>query len=88
MNEYSNVSCDFYDELLQIIKQNKLVSIDYEDSKRNFHKIEIKLKTIITKDKAEFLVLENDIEIRLDYLHKVGEVINPDVFSKGQSCSG
>ena len=87
MNKYENVSCEFYDELLEIVRAGQKVQIDYQDQKRKFYKIEALVIDVITKEKEEFLILEGYEPIRLDYLHKVGKAISDSVLSRGNSCS-
>jgi transcriptional antiterminator Rof (Rho-off) len=87
MSKYENVGCEFYDQLLEIVKAGQKVQIDYQDEDRKFYKIEALAIDVITKDKEEFLILEGFEPIRLDYLHKVGKAISDSVLNRGNSCS-
>ena len=88
MTKYQVVGCEFYDELLEIIRAKEVVQIDYQDEQRNIFKLFAKPVDVITRNKEEFLILENEPEIRLDYLHKVGNAISNIVLDQGNSCGG
>lgn len=88
MSKYYPIDCNFYDELLQIITKKQKVWIDYQDENRKFYKIEALPIDAVTKDKAEFLILEDGQEIRMDYLHKVGSAVATNVLDRGNSCAG
>lgn len=87
MSKYENVGCEFYDQLLEIVKEGQKVQIDYQDEHRKFFKIEALAIDVITKEKEEFLILDGFEPIRLDYLHKVGKAISDTVLNRGNSCS-
>lgn len=67
---YQPVSCDFYDELTWIVLQNKPVVITYLQDMVPITTLVI-LRDIQTKNKAEYVITDSGLEIRLDYLVEV-----------------
>lgn len=67
MNDYTPISCSFYDELEALATIKELVVIEYY-ADNNPLKISGKITNLYTKQKEEFVELNNDIIIRLDKL--------------------
>lgn len=70
---YKNVSCDFYDSLEIFATYHTPLLILYVDENGNEISIETIIKTLITKDKSEYLLTHNDVLIRLDKIILIAE---------------
>ena len=70
---YQCVSCNFYDELEAYANLRKKVHIHYLGKGSVLQQAEIVIKDFQTKDKAEFLITDKGMEIRLDKIVKVYE---------------
>jgi len=66
--KYLPIDCNYYDELVLLIMQKTPCEVIYRDNKGQELTIHIRLKNVYTKDKAEYLELENGTTIRLDRL--------------------
>ncbi len=64
---YTPISCSFYDYLEEAATLGRSSAIQYLEDNR-LEKIESRIQTLVTKNKIEYLVLENGQSIRLDYL--------------------
>jgi len=73
-DKYKRVSCDLYDrfEILAIFK--KKVTITYQTAAEETITEETVIKTLVTRDKAEYLVTASGVEVRLDRLVSVVEI--------------
>ncbi len=80
--EYIPIDCDFHDILLDRITRKKQVFIKYSTNGvtpiRSKHLL---LKDVFTKQKQEFLVMENDETIRLDQIVSIDGIIVPNGYS-------
>lgn len=65
---YQPISCSFYDELeaLATLKQN--CTIVYKDTEGQEKTIQSKILNLYTREKVEYMTLENECSIRLDQL--------------------
>lgn len=72
--KYQPISCDFYDELELLALRKTVAKIVIRKENEIVETIENVIKTLYTKDKEEFLVLENGQEIRLDKLVSVNGI--------------
>jgi len=71
MKTYVPINCSYYDELEAIATLKKAVQIIYweKDQKQSLQAVQI--RDLFTKNKEEFVVLDNGQQIRLDYLIEV-----------------
>ncbi len=77
--QYQCVGCAFYDELEMYATLKKMVGIEYVDANGTTESIKTIIKDILTKkDKAEYLVTNEGLEIRLDKILSVVEVSDVD----------
>ncbi|MFK7947616.1 MAG: hypothetical protein AB8G11_08505 [Saprospiraceae bacterium] len=67
---YKPIDCNFYDILEANAVLRKIVLIEYRDNDK-LKSIENRIVDLFIKDKAEYMRLENDLEIRLDMIHSV-----------------
>lgn len=67
---YQPIDCNFYDILEANAVLRKVVLIEYLD-KDKLRKVENRIVDLFIKDKAEYMRLENGLEIRLDTIHAV-----------------
>jgi len=68
---YNPISCSFHDELESLAVKQTIVEIIYLDENNKRESINSKIIDIIVQDGAEFIVLKNDLNIRLDWLISV-----------------
>lgn len=76
-DKYKTVSCHFYDELesLAVKKiKSKIIYLENENEKS----IEDIIVDFKTKNKEEFLILKDGIQIRLDKIIKINELKSSD----------
>jgi Rho-binding antiterminator len=74
---YTPIDCNFYDILEANAVLKKIVIVEYLDDSGNVQTTEQRIVDLFVKNKIEFMKLENDLEIRLDYLKSVdGKVLN------------
>ena len=67
MSTYIPINCSYYDELEAAATQAKIVKLVYRD-KSGEKQLDTRIVNLYTKNKEEFMVLENGLEIRLDHL--------------------
>lgn len=65
------ISCNFYDYLEVIVIMCKCVIIYYLDISGKEILILVKIKDFFVKEKVEYMVLDNGLIIRLDYIFDV-----------------
>ncbi|MDO6439281.1 hypothetical protein Q4534_17795 [Cyclobacterium sp. 1_MG-2023] len=75
--KYIPIDCLFVDRLQDWATRKELVKIVYRNKTNDDISINTRIKDIYTKNKEEFIVLENKVTFRLDQLisvneHKVG----------------
>ncbi len=74
--EYKCVSCDFYDQLeIHATFRHQLSAVIKEGE--GTVETEFVIKTLITRNKEEFLVTDNGEEIRLDRIVSLTQKENP-----------
>lgn len=82
MTTYSPINCNYYDFILDLSTKKQIVNIRYisdintETLENGF------ISDVYTKDKAEYLVLNNSIRVRLDKIISIN-----DKKLEKQSCS-
>ncbi|MEM6378746.1 MAG: hypothetical protein AAF705_11040 [Bacteroidota bacterium] len=69
--KYQPINCSYYDELEAIATLRKKVEVEYYDQNKPVKVKNVGIKTLFTKNKEEFVVLANDLTIRLDRLIQV-----------------
>ena len=76
MEKYTPIACQFYDVLELHASRKEKVKISYFASGEKGISVKTrdsKIKTIITKNKEEFIVLPDNTEIRLDQILSVND---------------
>lgn len=71
MADYQPIDCNFYDELTLFILRKKSVEIRFANQNGQEERIQEKIMDIFTREGAEFLRTESELEIRLDFLLSV-----------------
>ena len=72
--KYQPVSCDFYDELELLALRQTVAELIIRMEDGASQKLSQKIKNLQTRNKEEFLILENGQEIRLDKLISVNGI--------------
>lgn len=82
---YQPINCSLYDllELLSIRKQTCQIKFLANDSKNDISGI---ITDLYSKNKQEFLVLDQKITIRLDQLVEVNGVLFNDIYDYPKQC--
>ncbi len=73
-NKYSPISCQLYDRLEEFAVKKIKIKINYFDENCMENIVEDFIIDLKTKEKEEFLILLNKLEIRLDrikYIEKI-----------------
>jgi len=65
MDAYKSISCHFYDELEAAAVKKVLCTIIYEDEQET-KEVKQKITDLKIIDKAEYMILDNKQQIRLD----------------------
>ena len=75
METYKPINCNYYDILEATAVKRKVVTIVFRTNE-TIETTETKILDLFTKNKEEFMVLENNLTIRLDRLISVdGEIL-------------
>ena len=73
-DNYKNIACSFYDQLEAFATLKKDVKITFSENEKS-KTVTSKIVDFETKDKQEFMILEDGSKIRLDKLITVSENI-------------
>ena len=68
---YQPVSCELYDQLTDYAVLRRAVKIIISLPDGGSEELQVQVKDIITRNKEEFLITENDRAIRLDQILSV-----------------
>ena len=66
MNDYTPISCSFYDILESIATKRELAVIEYFDETKQQMSVTGKIQNLFTQEKVEYMHLEQGLLIRLD----------------------
>ncbi|MEM1326264.1 MAG: hypothetical protein AAGI23_09940 [Bacteroidota bacterium] len=74
--KYTPIACSFHDILLDRATRRRVVDIAYTDVDGNIKSTTAIIKDVFTKEGEEFMLLDNELTIRLDFLVSVdGEAL-------------
>lgn len=66
---YQPINCNYYDRLEAWATKGELLTLDYTDPQnQEAKKVEVQLKDLQTRNKAEYAIFSNGLELRLDYI--------------------
>jgi Rho-binding antiterminator len=68
MKPYLPISCDFYDILEALAVRQVKTTVEFMDGEKSVTLKEVIITDLQTRDKEEFMYLDNDQVIRLDQL--------------------
>ncbi|MCB0633882.1 MAG: hypothetical protein KDD15_29325 [Lewinella sp.] len=68
---YVPISCSFYDELEALATLRQTAVIRFADESGKQIEVQGKIKDFFIRDRAEYLLLDSGLEIRLDYITSV-----------------
>lgn len=71
MEQYQPTNCDFYDVLEELATLRKHSNITFRSENGGTTILKGRITDLYTRDKVEFLKLDNGLEIRLDALIEV-----------------
>lgn len=86
MHPYKLVACSFHDELEAIATLRQIVPIVYRDVEDQVQTVNSRIVDIYAANGADYLKLQDDTVIRLDYLVSVND--NPVQFSHSPFSCG
>lgn len=75
---YRPISCHFYDELEALATHQTICHLHYRNEMGDHACVESRLIDFITLNKEEFLIGENDLQIRLDQIVSVNNLFPGD----------
>jgi len=78
--KYIPINCDFYDEIeILAMRKNKckIVYRDKEDKVQTL--VDVIINDVYAKNKEEFLIINNELKIRLDQLISIDDKMVPGV---------
>ncbi len=73
MEKYIPLACQFYDVLEMHASRKEVVIIAFFENSKSVKTVESKIKTLVTRNKEEFVVLPDDTEIRLDQILSIND---------------
>jgi Rho-binding antiterminator len=73
-NTYLPINCSFYDRLEEAATLKKDVTLEYWDTDK-LRQVDAVIKDIMLENKVEWLLLGNDLEIRLDNIHSLDGIV-------------
>ena len=68
---YVPINCSFYDELEALATLRQTAVIRFTDESGKQIEVQGKIKDFFIRDRAEYLLLDSGLEIRLDYITSV-----------------
>ncbi|MCB9082452.1 MAG: hypothetical protein H6555_12155 [Lewinellaceae bacterium] len=74
---YQPISCDYYDFLEAWALKRKQIQIHYLDEQGGTHMLEGVIRTLETRNKEEFMILDSGVEIRLDRIQAIDGKVPP-----------
>ncbi|MEZ4888500.1 MAG: hypothetical protein R3E32_27485 [Chitinophagales bacterium] len=69
--EYTPINCSFYDYFEAFAVKKQVVTIVYFNENGDTETVESRIKDLFSRNKVEYVLLENDLEIRLDYVKEL-----------------
>ena len=75
---YQPISCSYHDILLEKATFRKRCTIVYHDAAQQPLQVEAIIKDVYTQAGAEYMLLDNQQIIRLDYIVSVDGQVRPD----------
>ncbi len=77
MDEYSLVNCDFHDRLEALATLRQTCRIIFRNKRNGLVEVQGRIVDVYAANKADFIKLQDDTEIRLDKIVSVnGELIS------------
>lgn len=83
---YQPIDCNFYDILEANATRGRYIRIQYFSEIQEFLTVDAIIKDLYIKDKAEYMLLSNGSEIRLDRLISADGELVPGKGFDGISC--
>ncbi len=74
--KYTPINCSFYDYFEAFAVKRQIVSIVYFDEKGEAFNTESRIKDLFSRNKVEYVLLENGLQIRLDYVKELDGMLN------------
>lgn len=71
---YQRISCDRYDQLEIYATFKNVLRVQYYDAEGQVVSSELSITTLQTKDKAEYLIANTGLRIRLDQIISIEKI--------------
>ena len=78
MSDYKPINCSFYDYLEAFAVRKRNCTIVYHDENGNRNSVNGVISDLFIKDKAEFLLMDNNVSIRLDKIISLDDILLSD----------
>ena len=75
MEKYQPIACSLYDHLELFAIRKDRVIIEFLTDDLNITRVEASIRTIQTSADGEYLILADDLRIRLDYVLRIDDII-------------
>lgn len=69
--KYTPINCSFYDYFEAFAVKKQIVTLVYFNESGDTQTVESRIKDLYSRDKVEYVLLENGLEIRLDYVKEL-----------------
>ena len=87
MKNYHPIDCNYYDRLEALATTQAVADIAYELPDGKVVVVSARIADVYSRNGEEFIRLDNDIEIRLDYIDAINGIKNPKPGSETDSLS-
>lgn len=77
MSKYTPINCHYYDELEAFATLRKNVSIRYYENGTDIQEKTARIVDFQIKEKVEYMILDDQTSIRLDWLESVNGKVPP-----------
>ncbi|MGB0931270.1 MAG: Rho-binding antiterminator [Chitinophagales bacterium] len=74
--KYTPINCNFYDYFEAFAVKRQIVTLVYFNEDGDTETVESRIKDLYSRNKVEFVLLQNDLEIRLDYVKELEGMVN------------
>ena len=74
MEKYTPIACQFYDVLELNASRKEAVEITFFETPKQVKSVRSVIADLKTRDKKEFMILQDGTEVRLDQIISVGDV--------------
>ena len=74
--KYTPINCSFYDYFEAFAVKRQIATLLYFNEKGETIEVKSRIKDLYSRNKIEYVLLENGLEIRLDYVKELEGMVN------------